>query len=77
MELGEETTYEVWVLRYGQLALYSNGHPSAEDAFKHAPLGGLGANKTEVVRVKSIRQRVTPNAGSNGPSGASAKVRVD
>lgn len=62
MEPGEATTYEAWVLRYGQLALYSDGHESAEDAFKHARLGGWGANKTEVVRVKSIRQRVTPNA---------------
>lgn len=62
MELGEATTYEAWVLRYGQLTLYSDGHESAEGALEHARLGGWDANKIEVVRVKSIRQRVTPNA---------------
>lgn len=62
MELGETTTYEVWVERYGSFRLISDGYASADDAFKHARLCGWDADKIEVVRVKSIRQRVTPNA---------------
>ena len=61
MELGETTSYEAWVMRYGSLSLFSDGHESADDAFEHPHSCGWDTDKIEVVRVKSIRQRVTHN----------------
>ncbi len=61
IELGETISYEAWVMRYGSLSLFSDGHESADGAFEHPHSCGWDADKIEVVRVKSIRQRVTHN----------------
>lgn len=58
MNLGETTTYEAWVLRYGDFCLFSSCNETSEDALAYAKSCGHSVDNIEVVRITTNRCRV-------------------